>query len=291
MVAKHNFRDHALCRTFLSQFENFLRGYFKALKGLPFKGHKALQDSINHTLFTGGKYFRPLLTLTTARWAHIPLQVVLPWAGALEIAHSASLIHDDLPCMDNSPMRRGQPANHRLFGEDIALLAGNSLWVEAFRIIITKAEKAKAGPWLRLLSDTLGFNGLMGGQALDLKIPLEPDEDYYKQMHLMKTGKLISASMVGVAILPSVEKEKKQAIQNISPLIGQAFQIADDLQDEKTQVESSNFAVAVGRTKAQALLIELSDKALAELMPTNGSDPNSAEELLREMIIFNKNRA
>ena len=273
-----------LCQRFLAEFTAFLRNYLKSLPVLSFRGHKMLSHSIEYTLFSGGKYFRPLLTLATAKWADVPTRLVLPWAGAVEMAHAASLIHDDLPCMDNSLTRRCRPANHRVFGEDMALLAGNSLWIEAFRLIIRKADKEPARLWLPLLADTLSSNGLMGGQALDLKTPLEPEQDYHKNMHWMKTGRLISASMQGVALLPPVKQDKKSAIQKISLLLGQAFQIADDLQDAHTEKKTSNFVFVAGKREAKQLLMELSDKALG----LTGADPSA--HLLKELILFNQNR-
>ena len=280
MKKKPFWTDNPLCQVFLAEFTAFLQNYLKSLPCLPFRGHRMLKDSIAYTLFSGGKYFRPLLTLATAKWAGVPTKLILPWAGALEMAHSASLIHDDLPCMDNSPIRRGRPANHRVFGEGMALLAGNSLWVEAFRLIINTANEKQAKLWLPLLSDILSFNNLMGGQALDLKVELQPD--YHKNMHWMKTGQLISASMQGVALLPSVKKEQTLAIQKISVLIGRAFQIADDLQDAKTEKTPSNFVFVTGQKSAQGLLQKLSDQALKL------TDPSA--QLLKELILFNKNR-
>ena len=312
MTTTNAFRGSLSGRAFLSQFETFLRNQIRYLSILPFKGHRILRDSIEHSLFSGGKHFRPLLVQATALWVGVRTRLILPWAGAIEMAHVASLIHDDLPCMDNSLQRRGQPANHRLFGEDIALLAGNSLWIEAFRLILRETPKAQAHLWLPILSDALSFNGLMGGQALDLKPSLDPDLNYYKQMHLMKTGQLISACMEGVAVLPFVDKQKQEVVQTVAPLIGRAFQIADDLQDESEEKTPSNFAHVIGCDKAKKLLFELSDKALSLLDAQDrrhsvtkrthsqakdlGSGPalpcseTSSMAFLKELILFNKNR-
>ena len=291
------FKNNLASKAFISQFTSFLKSYLNSIPSLPFKGHKTLKSSIEYSLFSNGKYFRPLLVWATAEWALVPTRLILPWAGAIEMAHVASLIHDDLPCMDNSLQRRGRPANHRLFGEDIALLAGNSLWIEAFRLIVTKATLQQSALWLPVLSKALSFNGLMGGQALDIKIdikmdhlktPLNTDLNYYKQMHLMKTGKLISACLEGVVALPFVNKEKQKVAKTIAPLLGRAFQIADDLQDAQTEKTPSNFAHAVGGEVAKKLLFELSNKALHLLDPPQG--PHKNQDFIKELIIFNQNR-
>ena len=281
MKEKPLFKNNPLAGAFLFQLERFLQNYLKSLTFLPFQGHRTLRDSIEYSLFSKGKHFRPLLVWATAQWLSAPTRLVLPWAGAIEMAHSASLIHDDLPCMDNSCVRRGQPANHRRFREDIALLAGNSLWIESFRLILKTAPQ-QAGLWLPILSSALSFNGLMGGQALDIKPPLEPNLDYYKHMHSMKTGQLISACMEGVSTLPFVNKKKQAIVKQIAPFIGRAFQVADDLQDESTENTAGNLACFMGRERARKLLLELSEKALA---------PLDSATAIKELIIFNKNRA
>ena len=278
-------------QAFVSQFTAFLKNYLNGLSSLPFKGHKVLKEAIEYSLFSNGKYFRPLLVWATAEWALVPTRLILPWAGAIEMAHVASLIHDDLPCMDNSLQRRGRPANHRLFGEDIALLAGNSLWVEAFRLIATKATPQQTGLWFPILSSALSFNGLMGGQALDIKAPEEPDLNYYKQMHLMKTGKLISACLEGVVAFPFVGPKKQKVAKAIAPLLGQAFQVADDLQDARTEKAPSNFAQGVSGEVAKKQLFELSDKALCLLDSHHGDEQQNNKKFIKQLIIFNQNRA
>ena len=273
-------------KQFLIQFKLFLKKHLDSFSCLPLKGHQQLRKTIKYSLFSGGKYFRPLLIFATARSMKVRTSYILPWAAAIEMIHSASLIHDDLPCMDDSHQRRGKVSCHKKFGEDMALLAGDCLWIEAFRLIHihTKKDKEKL-KWLFLLCQATGFTGLMGGQALDLKIPSKPNEYYYKKMHFLKTGALIAASMEGVLILQDKKSEKKQRIQKAAQIMGRAFQISDDLQDE-FEKNTSNFSHTLGRKKAQNDLNILSNKALKLI-----NFDNSSSSILKKLIIFNQHRA
>ena len=274
-------------QNFLVQFESFLKQHLKSFQYLPFKGHQQLKEAIEYSLFPGGKYFRPLLTFATARLVSIKTQLILPWAVAIEMIHAASLIHDDLSCMDNSLQRRGKASSHRRFGENMALLAGDCLWVEAFHLIHLYGKEDKVRVWLPILCEAAGFNGLMGGQALDLKAPGNPDEFYYKKMYFMKTGALISASIEGVLALQIKTTEKTHRIKEAAQLIGQAFQLSDDLQDE-AEKNTSNFVSTLGKKKAQNHLYELSDVAL-ELIDFDSTEPSA--HLLKGLIMFNRNRS
>ena len=271
---------------FLFQFESFLKKHLNSFKPLSFKGHQQLKEAMEYSLFSGGKYFRPLLIFSTANLLSIRTRVILPWAGAIEMIHAASLIHDDLPCMDNSFQRRGKASSHRRFGEDMALLAGDCLWIEAFRLISLYGTTKTTKNWLALLCEAAGFHGLMGGQALDLKIPKNPDELYYKEMHSMKTGDLIATGIKGVLALKTEVTEKTHKLKEAAHLIGQAFQLSDDLQDDNEK-SLSNLASTLGRRKAENKLHELSHKAL-QLINT---EKQPAAGLLKELIIFNRDRS
>ena len=270
---------------FLDQFKVFLKNHIDHFYCQPFKGHRQLRKAIEYSLFSGGKCFRPLLILATARIIKVKIPLILPWAAAIEMIHTASLIHDDLPCMDNSPQRRGKASCHRQFGEDMALLAGDCLWIEAFHLIHihTKKNKHKM-KWLFLLCQAAGFQGLMGGQALDLRAPLKPNESYYKNMHFMKTGALISTCIEGVLAVLDKSTEKTKNLKKVAPLIGRAFQISDDLQD-KSEKTNSNFSCTLGRKKASQKLNNLSKKALKLI------DFTPSLSLLKKLIIFNQQRA
>ena len=270
---------------FLIQFKSFLKTHLDSFSCLPLKGHRQLRKAIEYSLFSGGKYFRPLLIFATARLMKVTIPSILTWATAIEMIHSASLIHDDLPCMDDSSQRRGKASCHKKFGEDMALLAGDCLWIEAFHLIHlhTKKDKDKLN-WLFLLCQATGFQGLMGGQALDLRVPLKPNEYYYKKMHFMKTGALISASIEGVLALQDKKTGKKQRVKEAAFLIGRAFQISDDLQDE-FEKNTSNLSHTLGRKKAQDHLNILSNKALKLI-----DFDNASSSLLKKLITFNQHR-
>ena len=277
------FKDKEV-KAFLAQFKVFLKKHIDSFSCLSFGGHRQLRKAIEYSLFSKGKYFRPLLVLATAHLIKIKAPLILPWAIAIEMIHAASLIHDDLPCMDNSDQRRGKASCHRQFGEDMALLAGDCLWIEAFHLIHihTKKNKYKM-KWLFLLCQAAGFQGLMGGQALDLRPPLKPNESYYKKMHFMKTGALIAACIEGVLAMRDKSTDKTQKLKAAGPLIGRAFQISDDLQD-KSEKTSSNFSCTLGRKIAHHQLNTLSNRA------TQLIDFAPSSSLLKKLITFNQQR-
>ncbi len=258
---------------FLNHFESFLKKHIQLLSPRLFKGHQLLQDCIAYTLLGGGKRFRPLVVFHTAQVCSTPLEFILPWAGAIEMIHTASLIHDDLPSMDNSPQRRGKPSNHLVFGEDMALLAGNCLWIEAFRLI----EPYKTTQWISLLCQAVGFNGLMGGQALDLRP--ENTKKYYQNLHEMKTAQLISISMKGIL---SLQKKKNLKLWELSHLIGHAFQLADDLEDFKHDRHS--VIQTLGKKEAKKKLSDLTCQSLNLI----GEHKNSMG--LRDLVLLNSQR-
>ena len=267
---------------FLFTFESFLKKHTHTLKPLPFRGHQILLDSIKYSLLNGGKFFRPLLVFSVSRIFTIPTSHILPWASAIEMIHVASLIHDDLPVMDNGLERRGKASNHRRFGSDIALLAGNCLWIEAFRLL----DLNKNTPWLQILCKAVGFEGLMGGQALDLKPPpvWKQNNFYYNNLHLMKTAALISASIKGVLVLNKQKSEEHNKLFKMGETLGLAFQLADDLEDNKED-KNVNWANFLGKKEAQKKLTELTTECLSLI-----NLQKQSTKLLKELILFNCNR-
>ena len=267
---------------FISTFESFLKTHINSLNPLPLKGHQVLFDSIKYSLFSGGKFFRPLLIFSVSRILSINPHDILPWAGAIEMIHVASLIHDDLPLMDNSLQRRGKVTNHRRFGPDMALLAGNCLWIEAFKLL----ESDQKASWLPILCKAVGFKGLMGGQALDLKPPpiFKQNDFYYNHLHSMKTAALISASIEGVLVLSKQKTEEHQRLQTMGQILGLAFQLADDLQDRKEDI-TVNWAVFLGKKKALKKLHELTQDSLNLI-----DSQNPSTQLLKQLVLFNYER-
>ncbi len=192
-------------------------------------------QAIRYSLLAGGKRIRPILCLAAAEVVGGKAEAVLPVACALEMIHTYSLIHDDLPAMDNDDFRRGRPTSHKVFGEDIAILAGDALLTEAFRLL-TSRENMPGIPPERLLdvsceiAEAAGHRGMVGGQVLDIRAEGEAVglETLYA-IHRRKTGALLRVSIRAGAILAGAGEEALAALSDYGGKIGLAFQIADDI--------------------------------------------------------------
>ena len=204
---------------------------------------KNLLESERYSIFAGGKRIRPFLVLEFCRMLGGSDKAALPFACAIEMIHTYSLIHDDLPCMDDDDLRRGRPTNHKVFGYSTALLAGDGLLTRAFGVAASNAyvsDKARADA-VALLSACAGEFGMVGGQVIDLrgeneKLSLET----LKKLHSMKTGALIRASaLLGcIAAGVSLESPEAYAAREYAENIGLAFQVIDDILDvESTEEE------------------------------------------------------
>jgi geranylgeranyl diphosphate synthase type II len=249
--------------------------------------HK-LKESIAYSYSRGGKRFRPVLSLLIAETFAVHPQRVLPWAMAVEMIHTYSLIHDDLPCMDNDDFRRGEPTNHKKFGETTALLAGDALLTEAFSLIANSyKEDASVGLKLvALLSQASGLFGMVGGQAIDLEFQKQkPNFSDLEQMHLMKTGALIRVSAEGAALICGLPAEKIQQCREFGEQLGLAFQIQDDLLDAKEKQEPGSFPEVLGLEKTRTYLEDLSQKCLKNL-----AQLGAGEGPLQELVLYNQNR-
>lgn len=196
--------------------------------------------SIEYSFFSGGKRFRPLLALAMAEYLNMPFEKVFPWAMAIEMIHSYSLIHDDLPSMDNDDFRRGKPTNHKVFGEAVALLSGDGLLTEAFSVLSKhyNNDKDSVADLISCLTHVSGTTGMILGQYLDISIdnkstPVKSSIEELNKIHLLKTGALISGSFMGPALLKKVSARQKETIQEIGLLLGYAFQVKDDILDNQ----------------------------------------------------------
>lgn len=193
-----------------------------------------IYEAVRYSVFNGGKRIRPILCLAAAEAVGGDLAPVMPVACALEFIHSYSLIHDDLPAMDDDDFRRGKPTCHKVFGENIAILAGDALLTEAFALL-SRSEKVRLPAEKRLaviqeIADAAGIGGMVGGQALDvLSAAPDADEAVLYDIHRRKTAALILAAVKVGALLFSPGKEKMQALSEYGLNIGLAFQIADDI--------------------------------------------------------------
>ena len=210
--------------------EEALEHYLPGEDNIPADIYKAVRYSV----FNGGKRLRPILCLAAAEAVSGDLGPAIPVACALELIHSYSLIHDDLPAMDNDDLRRGKPTCHKVFGEDIAILAGDALLTEAF-VLLSRAEKVRLSAERHLaviqeIAQAAGICGMVGGQALDvLSGKFTPDENTLREIHRRKTGALIVAAVKSGAIISNAGKDKIQALAEYGINVGLAFQIADDI--------------------------------------------------------------
>jgi geranylgeranyl diphosphate synthase type II len=193
-----------------------------------------LEQAMRYSLLAGGKRIRPVLALATARAIGLAEGEVLPLAGAIELIHTYSLIHDDLPAMDDDRLRRGQPTCHVKFGEDVAILAGDGLYAEAFRHLLTHQRSAPERVLLAAaeLAAATGVNGMVGGQYADVSADTPPGADSLRRVHELKTGRLIDASVICVLLLGGLRDGPATiGFRRFAAELGVLFQIVDDILD------------------------------------------------------------
>jgi geranylgeranyl diphosphate synthase type II len=202
-----------------------------------------LRKAMRYSLFAGGKRLRPTLVLAAAECCGLPARKALKTAAALEMIHTYSLIHDDLPAMDDDDLRRGKPTNHKVFGEALAILAGDGLLTKAFEAVAENAADLKlngraTAELVRLVAYGAGAEGMVGGQVADLAaegLAKRPNRvasaRILEGVHRRKTGALIVASLDAGAVLAEASKAQRDALRSYGESIGLAFQIADDVLD------------------------------------------------------------
>ena len=217
-------------KLFLSSFEVFVENSIENNDA----DYKILSDSMRYSLLAGGKRIRPFLLTQFFKVCGGEEKTAYNLALALEMIHTYSLIHDDLPCMDNDDFRRGKPSNHKQFGEDIALLAGDALLTEAFCIAsktvgVNSEAVVKA---IKLLSHYAGYRGMVGGQVIDLQSEgKEVGLATIEKLNLLKTGALLKAACEIGCVLANASEEKIKAAGEYGEKIGLAFQLIDDILD------------------------------------------------------------
>jgi geranylgeranyl diphosphate synthase type II len=193
-----------------------------------------LEEAMLYSLLAGGKRIRPVLALATARAIGLDEHEVLPLAGAIELIHTYSLIHDDLPAMDDDDLRRGQPTCHVKFGEDVAILAGDGLYAEAFHHLLTHQRSApeRVLKAAAELAGATGVNGMVGGQYADVSPPAPSGAAGLRRLHELKTGRLIGASVLCVLMLGGIEDAPETIpFRRFATELGVLFQIVDDILD------------------------------------------------------------
>jgi geranylgeranyl diphosphate synthase type II len=204
-----------------------------------------LFQAMRHAVLSGGKRFRPLLALSAGECLGAGEDILLPFACGLELIHNYSLVHDDLPLMDDDDFRRGKPSCHKAFGEDIALLAGDSLLTLAFEVIalapVDKRLVSQKEQIIQEISHLAGAEGMVGGQLMDITLsPEEISEENLHELILKKTGALIIASVKTGAILGEASVPQLDAMVEYGRNIGLAFQIRDDIFDSIDEGEKEH---------------------------------------------------
>jgi geranylgeranyl diphosphate synthase type II len=190
-----------------------------------------LEQAMRYSLLAGGKRVRPVLALATARALGADPERFLPVAAAIELVHTYSLIHDDLPAMDDDALRRGLPTSHVKFGEDVAILAGDGLFAEAVRLFCEQpGDPARVLAAMRELAAATGVDGMVGGQYVDV-VGGEEDAEGLRALHALKTGRLIAASVGVVLILEGLGESETIAYRRFAGELGVLFQIVDDILD------------------------------------------------------------
>jgi geranylgeranyl diphosphate synthase, type II len=191
-----------------------------------------LEEAMRYSLLAGGKRIRPVLALATAKAIGRAPREVLPLAAAIELIHTYSLIHDDLPAMDDDDLRRGRPTCHVKFGEDVAILAGDALYAEAFGHLLSAQAGAPEAVLAaaRELAAATGVDGMVGGQYLDVAGVGETREEL-RRLHELKTGRLIAASVLGVLLLSGTDETSTAVWRRFAAELGVLFQIVDDILD------------------------------------------------------------
>lgn len=257
--------------------ETALRKYLK-VEDNP---QKKIYEAEKYSLMAGGKGLRPVIMMMTAKMCGKSPEVVLPFAAAMEMIHTYSLIHDDLPSMDNDDLRRGKPTNHKVFGEAMAILAGDALLTKAFEVAAgfddESVEKDRVIKAIQILATAAGDNGMVGGQVVDIESRNE-DAELLKYLHSLKTGALIRASGMIGAILAGASEEEIKAVESFCSNLGIAFQIQDDILDvtgseeelgkpigSDAENDKSTYVTLFGIEKAEQMAEEYTNKAIESL--------------------------
>ena len=242
-----------------------------------------IYEAMRYSLLAGGKRLRPILCLATCDLAGGTVEMAMPTACALEMIHTMSLIHDDLPAMDNDDFRRGKPTNHKVYGDDIAILAGDGLLAYAFEYVATQTKNVTPENIIRVvacLGRTVGAAGLVGGQVLDLESEGKSDvtAETLSFIHTHKTGALLEASVVSGAILANAPESDIDRLSKYAQNIGLAFQIIDDILDitatdeqlgktagKDLEAQKATYPSLWGLNKSRLKARELVDNAIAQL--------------------------
>ena len=276
----------------IREIETALEGYLPEGK---FEEQKLI-DAVRYSLNLKGKRVRPSLTLAFAELCGGSAQAAMPFACAVEMVHTYSLIHDDLPCMDNDDFRRGEPSNHKVFGEDIALLAGDALQSMAYETMLSDEAVAavggeRAAKAAKILANRSGLLGMVGGQVIDLSLESRTvGIDVVQLMEEKKTACLIEAACMMGCVVAGATDEQITAAERYAHAIGLAFQIVDDMLDvtstaeelgkpigSDAENEKNTYMSLLGLDRCRELVKELTDEAIGALDAFDGDTSGLAD--------------
>lgn len=282
----------------VQKIEGILQEYLPKQKGR----QSVVMEAMGYSLMAGGKRLRPMLMQETFRLYNGTAKSLRPFMAAIEMIHTYSLVHDDLPAMDNDEYRRGRKTTHVVYGEDMGILTGDALlnyaFETAFKAFVTDPEDSLAiGRALAVLGKKSGIYGMLGGQVIDVKeTGKEVSREVLDTIYRLKTGALIEASMMIGAILGGASEEEVRKVERIAGYVGTAFQIQDDIldvtstrevlgkpthSDEKN--EKTTYVTLMGIPKAEREVERLSGEAIRLLHELSGENA-FLEQLLLQLI-------
>lgn len=262
--------------------------------------------AMRYSLFAGGKRLRPVLCLLGSEVAGGSVDCAMPAAVAMEMIHTYSLIHDDLPGMDDDDLRRGKPSNHKAFGEGIAILAGDALLTEAFSHLARAGISGSAGPIntmkaLNVIAEAAGYKGMVGGQTVDIESEgRNVGKDVVHYIHMHKTAALITAAVVSGAYMAGGDAETVSRLEAYGKATGLAFQIMDDILDIEGDAEElgkpigsdlqkgkATYPAVFGAAESRKIANDLINQALQELEPF-GVEAEPLRAVARYLLVRKK---
>lgn len=256
---------------------------------------KRILESIEYSLFTGGKRLRPIMAIKSYEMFNNQLSEIMPFAIGIELIHTYSLIHDDLPAMDNDDFRRGKPTNHKVFGDAMAILAGDGLLNLSFELILEFIDNnakdindyKKYTRALKEISKYSGIYGMVGGQVVDLLLSHDTvTEEKIMFMYKAKTAALIQAALVSGAIVGEADEEEIEYIREFGLNLGLAYQIRDDILDEEqdAHIKKLTFLSFYDINKGKEAVEEYSYNAISCLKKLKSRDSEFFEILTKKLI-------
>ena len=286
----------------VEKIEAILREYLPEANGY----QSVIMEAMNYSILAGGKRLRPMLILETLRLFGGEEKLAYPFMAAMEMIHTYSLVHDDLPAMDNDEYRRGRKTTHIVYGEDMGILAGDALLNYAFETACKAFEQfpeesLRIGQAMRVLARKAGIYGMIGGQVVDVKESgHQIDEEVLDFIFRLKTGALIESAMMIGAILAGASKEDVKSMQKIAGKIGMAFQIQDDILDVTSTTEQlgkpvhsdeknekTTYVTLKGIEQAHKDVERMTEEAIDELKKFPAGD-NFLEQLLKSLVYREK---